>query len=496
MPLRTLHAGKSDSLPFMRPRNLTREDAPLFFLLNGPGDTAKIIRRVRLKADDDADTAVNGLLKTLGLPIPRLTAAPTGAIARIATDGGEPESAALVSMFQTEVDAEARTRRFFRDGIAIYRLRLPASLQRADLRADIGGSYVVEWSMAAEGPWQPLMDSARYFGAVEGALSERREPVADLGEALKGVGGTRFLRVYTGGRGEAVLARLEVVAQAKDAPSGAVAWLAEAERLRTAKLAALLPNGGKATALGGVLTKDTTLEAKLSPYLLGSDLVVPEEVTLTVEPGVVVWTVGRRTIRVEGRLSAVGTTAKPILFLPAVPSGPDDWRGIQIRPTVGSKLEPSRLEYCRISNAEGVSLEAFTGEVSHSVFEGGLAGVTLGKGSVAKIHHNRFTNCLRGLTVEGGSGEASANEFRECQVALFVGTVASGSSFRFAGNSVVGSRVAAVNYLPLSGAAAPTLELAGNYWEGPADRLVASGGGQVKLDPRASAAPAGLGPGY
>lgn len=496
LPLRTLHAGKADSLPFMRPQNLTREDAPLFLVLSGPGDTAKVVRRVRLKADDDPETAVNGLLKTLGLPIQKLSLVPTGSVFRLATDGGPAEEAALLTARSTQVEADAHVRRFLSSGQAIYRIRVPDALQRAELHAEVGGCYVIEWSPAPEGPWQPLMDSARYFGAAEGALAGRMEPVADLATALKGAGGTRYLRVHTAGRGEGVLARLEVVSLARGQASGEAAWLEQAEKVRTETLAQLLPNGGKATALGGVLERDTTLDEKRSPYLLGADLVVAEGVTLTVEPGVVVWTVGRRSLRVEGRLVAAGTAAKPILLLPARPSGPDDWRGIQIRPAAGSKLEPSRLEYCRIANAEAVSLEQFTGEVAHCAFEGGLAGVALRGGSVGKVHHNRFENCLQGLVVDGGAGEATANEFRECQVALFVGSQMTGQPFHFEGNSISGSRVAAVNYLPLGGPTAPPLALPGNHWEAIADRLIAQGGGEVKLEPRLAAVPAGVGPGF
>lgn len=496
LPLRTLHAGKADSLPFMRPQNLMQQDAPLFLVLNGPGDTAKVVKRIRLKADDEPETAVNSLLKSLGLPIPKLSVVPTGSVFRIATDGGSGEETALVSTRSTEVDAEAHARKFLTSGIAVYRVRIPATVQRAELRAEIGGSYVVEWSPAPEGPWRRLMDSARYFEAAEGALAGRMEPVADLAAALEGAGGTRYLRVQTAGRGEAVLARLEIVALAKDQPSGEDAWLTHAAKVRTEKLGQLLPNGGKATALSGVLEKDTTLDRKRSPYLLGGDLVVAEGVTLTVEPGVVVWTVGRRTLRVEGRLVAVGSRTEPIQFLPAAPAGPDDWRGIQIRPKNSGKLEPSRLEYCRVVNAEAVSLEQFSGEVSHCVLEGGLVGVALRGGSQVKAHHNRFVGCFQGLVIDGGTGEANGNQFQECHVGLFVGTQAKGQSFRFEGNSITGSRIAAVNYLPLAGISSPPLALPGNHWEAVADRLVARGGGEVNLEPRLMTAPAGVGPGF
>lgn len=61
------------------------------------------------------------------------------------------------------------------------------------------------------------------------------------------------------------------------------------------------------TNAGGTLSKNTTWTAANSPYILNSSLTIPNGVTLTVEPGVVVKSTGQySTIDIVGKLVALG----------------------------------------------------------------------------------------------------------------------------------------------------------------------------------------------
>lgn len=110
--------------------------------------------------------------------------------------------------------------------------------------------------------------------------------------------------------------------------------------------------------IGGTLTSDTTLNGQ---YLLVADLRVPTGLTLTIEPGTIVYVqpsdstkidpefLSRETeVLIGGTLMALGTEAQPIVFKPF--SEDRDailWSGLQL---VDSKQ--SRLEHLVVEQAE------------------------------------------------------------------------------------------------------------------------------------------------
>jgi hypothetical protein len=346
------------------------------------------------------------------------------------------------------------------------------------------------------------MDSHRYFGAASDRITTRVSPIATLDELLAKSTGDLFLRVRTNGRGknQVFFARMEVVARSPQASSAEDAWLKEAERLRDEQLAVLVPGKERGTPLGGSVDTNRLLTADKSPYLVTGDLTVGPAATLTIEPGVTLRVAGNAAIRVRGQLVARGTARAPIQFVPGVEQQADDWKGIAFAPLpTRPSGSASAMEYCRVVNAAVVELPQFAGEISHTIFEGGLTGLLMRDGGAGRVHHNRFLRCRRGLVADGASGEILDNEWVDCLIAVTFSNLNPSKSLKFERNSLLRSRYSAVNYVKVPGKELPTLNLPSNYFEGtPAEKLIGGGSdaGPVVLDPKLDAAPEGAGPGW
>jgi hypothetical protein len=489
--LRTMHAGRAATVPFLRRHGLTRKDAPLLLLMADGAPASRILRRVPLPPGDAA-AGVRKLAASLRLP------APPEAVLSFTADGGAGEKRALVSAAGNQRQADG-VRQFGPGGAAVYRLRLPSGLKLADLTGEVGGTFLVEWSNRATGPWTPLMDSFEYFGAAADAVPGRTRPIASLDAVLGRARGELYLRVRSTGRGrdQAELARLEVVPLGPAESTREDEWKAEAAELRARHLAAA---SEAVTHLEGTLRSDTTLEKKKSPYLLTGDLWVGPGVTLKVEPGVTVRVAGRHAVRVQGRLQAQGTMAEPIHFIPAAPAQPDDWKGIQFVPVPNRPAPPSLIEYCRIANAAvGLELNRFSGEVARSLLVSCFTGITLRNEGEGRIHHNSFSDCIRGMLVEQGAGTVTENDWSDCQIGLEVTELHPKAPFRFESNSIRSSRISGVTYLKRPGRQMPPLLLPGNHWSGtPEERLIGGAGNaaEVRLEPRLPVPPPGIGPGW
>ena len=82
------------------------------------------------------------------------------------------------------------------------------------------------------------------------------------------------------------------------------------------------------TPHGGDITADETWSRLDNPHYLVDTVTVKPGVTLTLEPGVEVYSQGLFRLKVEGHLEAVGTPADPIL-LRSQTGVPGDWEGIE-----------------------------------------------------------------------------------------------------------------------------------------------------------------------
>ncbi len=106
-----------------------------------------------------------------------------------------------------------------------------------------------------------------------------------------------------------------------------------------------------ATEVSGTLSTTTWTEAE-SPYRVTGELDVPADVTLTIEPGVVVSFDPEISMQVDGTLNAVGTIEKPIKF-----KGESEavrWGGVVIRESAAScNLEHFEMTGASLANVDG-----------------------------------------------------------------------------------------------------------------------------------------------
>jgi parallel beta-helix repeat protein len=154
-----------------------------------------------------------------------------------------------------------------------------------------------------------------------------------------------------------------------------------------------LPVSGE-TYVGGYVTG--TWSAADSPYVVTSNVVVPVNEALTIEPGVIVKFHDNMSLFVEGALVAVGTPTNPIVFT-SNSSSPDraSWWFIQFNET--SNDAASRVEHARIEYAlHGLHLRETSIPIEHVTFYRNGDGIRL-VGSDSLVQNNTFEDNWYGL---------------------------------------------------------------------------------------------------
>ncbi len=82
------------------------------------------------------------------------------------------------------------------------------------------------------------------------------------------------------------------------------------------------------TDVSGHITTNTVWQLSGSPYTMTASVIVDPGVTLTIEPGVIVYGSSNTELQVQGHLEAVGTPSQPILFTSLTDNGPGQWNGL------------------------------------------------------------------------------------------------------------------------------------------------------------------------
>ncbi|WP_395023991.1 hypothetical protein [Comamonas odontotermitis] len=111
------------------------------------------------------------------------------------------------------------------------------------------------------------------------------------------------------------------------------------------------------TTVTGTITGSTTLRAAQSPYLFQGDVVLDNNATLSIEPGVTVKMAAAASFTLKkGALQAVGTSSLPIKITSAAATpAAGDWR--QWRFTAGTNNSLTQLGYVTIEYGSGVAIE-------------------------------------------------------------------------------------------------------------------------------------------
>jgi parallel beta-helix repeat protein len=114
------------------------------------------------------------------------------------------------------------------------------------------------------------------------------------------------------------------------------------------------------TEVSGIISKDTTWTEANNPYIVTGNILVKENVNLTIQPGVTVKFKRDIYMKIEGTLFAVGTTKKMITFTGSLISStnntlnPGHWKGFELT----ERSKESIFKFCIVE----YSMKAFDGE--------------------------------------------------------------------------------------------------------------------------------------
>lgn len=123
------------------------------------------------------------------------------------------------------------------------------------------------------------------------------------------------------------------------------------------------------TRVGGTMSIDATWTAADSPYLASGNVVVDQDVTLTLEPGTEVWFEDQRALNVMGTLVALGSASQPITFTSwHAQKHPGDWGAVAFAHTAGEASFDADGHYLGGSALSNVTVEyAGAGDFDYAV---------------------------------------------------------------------------------------------------------------------------------
>ena len=160
-----------------------------------------------------------------------------------------------------------------------------------------------------------------------------------------------------------------------------------------------------------------------SPYLIQASIMIPNDSTLTIEPGVTVNFQGTYKLLVFGQLLAIGTITNNITFTAADTT--NGWKGIRFDGTLATN-DTSKIIYCKLTygNATGVYPDGYGGGFFFSNFSNAIisycnishcksvsgGGIYLDKSSPIISYNTISNNYTLGLYSNSGGGGIYCNQ--------------------------------------------------------------------------------------
>ncbi|UCD85815.1 MAG: right-handed parallel beta-helix repeat-containing protein [Deltaproteobacteria bacterium] len=151
------------------------------------------------------------------------------------------------------------------------------------------------------------------------------------------------------------------------------------------------------TEVSGTIYGDTVWTEDKSPYIVTDNLIVSEEITLKIKPGVTVEIEPDKEILVDGILVAVGNKKKPIRF---TRRGEENWSSINFthlsKPATfnkkGKYQDGSTLQYCTIEYGKGIKVRLSSLFVEHCIIRNNEdSGIRIEYGG-GQLKYNKITN--------------------------------------------------------------------------------------------------------
>jgi parallel beta-helix repeat protein len=176
------------------------------------------------------------------------------------------------------------------------------------------------------------------------------------------------------------------------------------------------------TEFSGTITANATWTKANSPYIITDNVLVSQNVSLTIQPGVEVRFNDGKFMRVEGEIKAVGTQTDSIVFTSSK-AVRGSWENIWLKGTISnysntySYSSGSIFSYCRFSNAkEGLRLDDAAIQVTNSVFYNNINGINFKKTSQSLIYRSVFKYNTKGTSTSAGTENNGVGIFTFCNI--------------------------------------------------------------------------------
>ena len=173
------------------------------------------------------------------------------------------------------------------------------------------------------------------------------------------------------------------------------------------------------TTISGVINTNTTWTAANSPYIIEANVLIPDEVTLTIESGVIVKFKSDTYLKIEGFLIAIGNESDKIVFT-SNETNPSrgDWDKIWLSGTTtnfdenDNYVSGTKIEYCIITYAdEGLRVDESSLYLLNSDFIENNIGINFKKIDNSIIKKNNFENNGSGTSTSAGTENNGIGNF-------------------------------------------------------------------------------------